>query len=123
MFEIVRKMHVVKNLQEHFLTLTLCFMCSLFLVSLFKNISYPLLWADESITVMHGKRVLEYGYPKVHDSKNVVYDLRHSNPRLGVDERTDAYIGGADWGMYYVAAVAAKIAPMGDDIYTSYSES
>ncbi|MGZ6230541.1 MAG: hypothetical protein ACXWMO_07235 [Syntrophales bacterium] len=118
MFEIVRKMHIVKNLREHFLTLTLCFMCSLFLVSLFQNISYPLLWADESITVMHGKRVLEYGYPKVHDGKNVVYDLRHSNPRLGVDERTDAYIGGANWGMYYVAAIAVKLAELSDDFFT-----
>ncbi|MGZ3592996.1 MAG: hypothetical protein ACXU9F_04125, partial [Syntrophales bacterium] len=118
MFEIVRKMHIVKNLREHFLTLTLCFMCSLFLVSLFQNISYPLLWADESITVMHGKRVLEYGYPKVHGGKNVVYDLRHSNPRLGVDERTDAYIGGANWGMYYVAAIAVKLAELSDDFFT-----
>jgi hypothetical protein len=118
MFEIVRKMHVVKNLREHFLTLTLCFMCSLFLVSLFKNISYPLLWADESMTVMHGKRVLEYGYPKVHDGKNVVYDLRHSNPRLGIDEKTDAYIGGANWGMYYFAAIAVKLAEMSDDFFT-----
>ncbi|MGZ6209375.1 MAG: hypothetical protein ACXWL9_04420, partial [Syntrophales bacterium] len=93
-------------------------MCSLFLVSLFQNISYPLLWADESITVMHGKRVLEYGYPKVHGGKNVVYDLRHSNPRLGVDERTDAYIGGANWGMYYVAAIAVKLAELSDDFFT-----
>jgi len=58
MFEIVRKMRIVKNLREHFLTLTLCFMCSLFLVSLFKNISYPLLWTNESMTVMYGERVL-----------------------------------------------------------------
>jgi hypothetical protein len=70
------------------------------------------------MTVMHGKRVLEFGYPKVHDGKNVVYDLRHSNPRLGVDEKTDAYIGGANWGMYYVAAVAVKLAQMTDDIFT-----
>jgi hypothetical protein len=87
-------------------------------VSLFKNISYPLLWADESITVMHGKRVLEYGYPKVHDGKNVIYDLRHSNPKLGLDEKTDAYIGGANWGMYYFAAVAIKLAQMSDDFFT-----
>jgi len=118
MFEIIGKMPALKHLREHFLTFTLCFLCLLFLVSLFKNISYPLLWADESMTVMHGKRVLEYGYPKVHDGKNVVYDLRHSNPRLGVDEKTDAYIGGANWGMYYVAAVAVKLAQMSDDFFT-----
>ena len=67
---------------------------------------------------MHGKRVLEYGYPKVHDGKNVVYDLRHSNPNLGIDEKTDAYIGGANWGMYYVAAIGVKLAEMSDDIFT-----
>ena len=111
-------MHTLKPLREYLLAFTFCFLCLLFLVSLFKNISYPLLWADESMTVMHGKRVLEYGYPKVHDGKNVVYDLRHSNPRLGVDEKTDAYIGGANWGMYYVAAVAVKLAQMSDDFFT-----
>ena len=66
---------------------------------------------------MHGKRVLEYGYPKVHDGKNVVYDLRHSNPNLGIDEKTDAYIGGANWGMYYVAAIGVKLAELSDDIF------
>jgi hypothetical protein len=96
----------------------LVMLVSIFSVSLFKNISYPLLWADESITVMHGKRVLEYGYPKVHDGKNVVYDLRHPNKKLGIDEKTDAYIGGANWGMYYVAAVAVYFAEMSDDLYT-----
>ena len=118
MFKVIRKIDVVKNLREHFLTLTLCFLCLLFLVGLFKNISYPLLWADESMTAVEGTRVLEYGYPKVHDGKNVVYDLRHSNPKLGIDEKTDAYIGGANWGMYYVAAIAVKVAQLSDNIYT-----
>jgi hypothetical protein len=116
--EIVGKIQPLKNFREWLLTIGFCLLASLFLISLFKNISYPLLWADESMTVMHGKRVLEYGCPKVHDGKNVVYDLRHSNPRLGVDEKTDAYIGGANWGMYYVAAVAVKLAQMSDNIYT-----
>lgn len=92
-------------------------MSVLFLISLFKNISYPLLWADEGMTVMHGERVLQYGYPKVHDGKNVVYDLRHSNPELGIDEKTDAYIGGPNWAMYYVAALGVKFAKMSDDIF------
>jgi hypothetical protein len=96
----------VENLRGRCLTLIFCSLSLLFAVSLFKNISYPLLWADESMTVIHGKMVLEYRYPKVHDGKNVVYDLRHPNPKLGIDQKTDAYIGGANWGMYYVAAVA-----------------
>jgi hypothetical protein len=118
MVALVRKAPVVKNLRERCLMLIFYFLSLLFVVSLLKNISYPLLWADESMTVMHGKRVLEYGYPKVHDGKNVLYDLRHSNPKLGIDEKTDAYIGGANWGMYYVAAVAVTLAEMSNDFYT-----
>jgi hypothetical protein len=116
--ESVKKGPAVNNLHERCLTLIFFFLSLLLVVSLFKNISYPLLWADESMTAMHGKRVLEYGYPKVHDGKNVVYDLRHSNPKLGIDPKTDAYIGGANWGMYYVAAAAVALAQMSDDFYT-----
>jgi hypothetical protein len=118
MFQLPRKNHILENLRERSLTLVFFCLSLLFVVSLFKNIPYPLLWADESMTVMHGKRVLEYGYPKVHDGKNVVYDLRHPNPKLGIDKKTDAYIGGANWGMYYVAAAAVALARMSDDLYT-----
>ena len=118
MFEFFKKILVVENLRERGLTLVSYSLCLMFAISLFKNISYPLLWADESMTAMHGKRVLEYGYPKVHDGKNVVYDLRHPNPNLGIDEKTDAYIGGANWGMYYFAAVAVRLAQMSDDLFT-----
>ena len=65
------------------LTIVLVFLCALLLTSLFKNISYPLFWADESMTVMRGERVLEYGYPKVHDGKNVLYDLLPSKSQTG----------------------------------------
>ena len=111
------KLRSIDNL-EKCLGVIFAILVLIFLVSLFKNISYPLLWADESMTVMHGKRILEYGYPKVHDGKNVVYDLRHPNKKLGIDEKTDAYIGGANWGMYYVAAIAVYFAEMSHDIYT-----
>ncbi len=94
-----------------------CILSLLFATSLFKNISYPLFWADESMTAMGGVRVLEFGYPKVHDGKNVLYDLKHSNPSLGIDEKTDAYIGGANWGQYYIAAVGVKLAELTDDIF------
>ena len=89
----------------------------LLLLSLFKNISYPLLWADESMTAMGTERVLQYGYPKVHDGKNVFYDLRHSNPRLGISENDDAYVGGAGWGQYYYGIIGYKLAEKTDDIY------
>jgi len=105
------------NAKYTYLRIILIFLAVLFAVSLFKNISYPLFWADESMTVMHGKRVLEYGYPKVHDGKNVLYDLSHPNPTLGIDEKTDAFIGGANWGQYYIAAIGVKLAELSDDIF------
>jgi hypothetical protein len=89
----------------------------LFCFSVFKNIRYPLFWADESITAVGGQRVLQYGYPKVHDGKNVFYDLRHPNIKLGIDEKTDAYIGGSAWLHYYIAALAIKIASFSSDPY------
>ncbi len=106
------------NSKNRYLTVVLVFLCALLLTSVFKNISYPLFWADESMTVMGGVRVLEYGYPKVHDGKNVFYDLLHPNKSLGIDEKTDAYIGGANWGQYYFAALGIRLAEMSDDIFT-----
>jgi hypothetical protein len=44
------------------------FLFSVFTVSgepVYENIPYPLRWADESMTVMHGKRALKYSCPKV----------------------------------------------------------
>jgi hypothetical protein len=87
----------------------------LFLTLLFEHISYPPLWHDESDTVMFGQRVVEYGYPKVHGPKNVVYGLTHAL-RVGVDDRTDAYIG-APWGYYYYAAIGVALARNVDDLY------
>ncbi|MDA8434109.1 MAG: hypothetical protein M0Z60_14275 [Nitrospiraceae bacterium] len=100
-----------------YLILLFCLLALLFAVSLFAHISYPLFWADEGMTVMHAERVLEYGYPKVHDGKNVLYDLRHPDPALGLDKKTDAYIGGANWGMYYFAAPFVRLAGFSRDIY------
>ncbi|MEP6795815.1 MAG: hypothetical protein ABJB16_15920 [Saprospiraceae bacterium] len=90
----------------------------LLLISVFKNISYPLFWADESMTAIGTERVLEYGYPKVHDGKNVFYDLRHSNPTLGIDEKDDAYVGGAGWAQYYFGIIGYKLAEKAENIFT-----
>ncbi|TAG54010.1 MAG: hypothetical protein EAZ27_09820 [Cytophagales bacterium] len=106
------------NIDIKYLWSLLIFVFFLFCFSIFKNIQYPLFWADESMTVVGAQRVLEFGYPKVHDGKNVFYDLRHSNPTLGIDEKTDAYIGGTGWGHYYFGALALKIAVLTNDIYT-----
>jgi len=82
----------------------------------FKHISYPLLWQDEAETAMFAERVLEHGYPKVHDGGNVVYGMGIPLS-LGEKEATDAYIGSL-WGQYYFAAVGAWLARSVEDIYT-----
>ncbi len=89
----------------------------LFLFGIFKNISYPLMWADESMTAMGTERVLQYGYPKVHDGRNIFYDLNHNNPKLGVHEKDDAYVGGAGWAQYYYGILGYKLAQLTDNIY------
>lgn len=89
----------------------------IYAVCLFKHISYPLMWADESMTAVGAQRVLEYGYPKVHDGRNVFYDLRHTDMTLGIDKKTDAYIGGAGWVPYYFAAPFVLLSRFTSDLY------
>jgi len=106
----------IKNANK-FLYLSAVLLC-LLLISVFKNISHPLFWADEGMTANGSARVLEYGYPKVHDGKNIFYDLRHSNPKLGINEKDDAYVGGTGWGQYYFGTIGYKLAERTDNIYT-----
>lgn len=80
-----------------------------------KHLSYPLVWQDEGETVMFGQRVLEYGYPKVHDGRNVVYGMGVPLA-LGVKQDDDAYIGSL-WGQYYFAALGVWLARSADDIH------
>lgn len=89
----------------------------IYAVFLFKHISYPLMWADESMTAVGAQRVLDYGYPKVHDGRNVFYDLRHDDMTLGIDKKTDAYIGGAGWGHYYFTAPFVALSQFVSDLY------
>lgn len=88
-----------------------------FAACLFKHISYPLMWADESMTAVGAQRVLDYGYPKVHDGRNVFYDLRHNDPTLGIEKNTDAYIGGAGWFPYYFTAPFVLLSRLSPDLY------
>ena len=89
----------------------------LFVFNLFRNNAYTLFRADESMTVMGAERVLQYGYPKVHDGKNVFYDLRHSDPTLGINAQTDAYVGGTGWLHYYYGALPHALAESTNDLY------
>jgi hypothetical protein len=50
----------------------------LFAAWVLKHLSYPLLWNDEAETAMYAERILEFGYPKVHDGRNVVFELERS---------------------------------------------
>jgi hypothetical protein len=94
-----------------------CILIIIFLCLQFKNLSYPLLWSDESSTAMCAQRVIKYGYPKVHDSHNVVYDLGIQNIEDGIDKRTDAFIGGNSWLEYYLTALPVLIQQHTDDLY------
>jgi hypothetical protein len=50
---------------------------------------------------MFATRVLEYGFPKIHGEKNVLYEFA-GDLEIGRDEATDAYIG-TTWGHFYFA--------------------
>ena len=89
---------------------------AVFSTLLFKHLSYPLLWQDEAETVMFGTRIVEYGYPKVHGERNVVYEFG-PNVALGVNERFDAYIG-KTWGDFYFAVPGILWAERVDDLHT-----
>ena len=65
---------------------------ALFAGLLFGRLAWPLLWQDEGESAMFARRVLEYGYPKVHGERNVVYQFGFDVAQ-GVKERHDAYIG------------------------------
>lgn len=87
----------------------------LFALLFFKHLSHPLLWHDESETAVFGQRVLDYGYPKVHGERNVVYSLWQKGG-VGIHEASDAYTGSA-WGQYYLGALAMALASAADDLY------
>ncbi len=85
---------------------------ALFIFSLFKNIAYPLMWNDEAETAIYANRILEYGYPKIDDGKNVVYLNELPGKQIG-----DAYTG-TTWGHFYFATIGAFFAKITDNIYT-----
>ncbi len=82
----------------------------LFVVAQYGRLGQPLLWQDEGETAMFGRRVLEFGYPKVHGAEGVVYGM--SVPmRFAVDAESDAYTGSL-WGQYYFAAFAVGLSDL-----------
>ena len=87
---------------------------ALFAGLLLGRLAWPLLWQDEGETAMFARRVLEYGYPRVHGERNVVYQFAFDVAR-GVDERHDAYIG-TTWGHFYFAAPGVALADRTTDL-------
>lgn len=90
-------------------------LASVFCIGLFKNISYPLLWNDESETIMTAEKILQFGYPKVHDGKNIIY-LPDEPTWIGYKKEIDANIT-IPWGSYYFATISAFLSNKTDDIY------
>jgi len=76
----------------------------LFFASLFAGLGAPLLWEDEAETAMHGRSVLEYGVPRVHNGRNIIYGAPLPLA-IGRDDALDAYLG-SPWGQYFFAAPA-----------------
>lgn len=105
----------MKNHKNEILALILCVLIGLFLFSLFKNIAYPLLWNDETETVIFAERILQYGYPKADDGKNLINMMGFPSTTV-IDEKTGAYIGTA-WGHFYFSVIGNRLASGVNDIY------
>lgn len=99
------------------LKVVLIVVLALFSVSLFKHLSYPLLWNDESYGAMNGKRILAYGYPKVYDGKNRVFEPLLEIPwKPYYDEKRDVctYI---PWGNEYLTVPGVWLSSLTENIY------
>ena len=92
------------------------FIFSVFVFSLFKNIQYPLLWNDETETAMYAKRILQYGYPKLNDGKNIVWETYLPDSNIGINKKMDS-CEALVWGQYYFAAIGEFFAEKTNDIY------
>jgi len=86
-------------------------------LSIYKNISYPLLWNDEGYNAMYARRILTYGYPKVHDGKNVLNLYEGLDVNQAINARYDAFLFN-DWAAYYFGAIGEYFSRFSQDIYT-----
>lgn len=89
---------------------------AIFAFSLFKNIAYPLFWNDEGETVVFAQSVLRYGYPRVHNGKNVVNTDEVPDKSVGVKKNSDAWVL-VGWLHYYFAFPFVYLAGFYDDLY------
>lgn len=98
------------------LIFTLISLIGIFSFSLLKNIQYPLMWEDEADTAMFGQRILRWGYPKVHDGKNIVSPFNSKNNAQAIDKKYDAYIY-SGWVPFYFSVIGVRLAETTSDIY------
>src|SRR5437867_11263344 len=87
----------------------------LFCVLLYKNISYPLLWNDETDTAMAARQILKYGYPKVHDGKNIIF-LPEEATWIGYKPAYDMNVA-MTWGGFYFATIGVFFGDLVEDMY------
>ncbi len=59
------------HIKRHFLLFSICILISSFFY--FKNLDGWYLWQDEANTALLSKNILYFGYPQVHDGKNVIW--------------------------------------------------
>jgi hypothetical protein len=77
---------------------------ALFAGLVFARLGHPFLWQDEAETAMFGRSVLEFGVPRVHVGRNVLYGAPLPLD-LGRNEALDVYVA-SPWAQYYFAAPA-----------------
>jgi hypothetical protein len=67
---------------------------------LLKGLGHTLLWQDEAHTALLGERVLQFGYPKVWDGKNLITGMN------GLDFNGAFALTWDGWLPHYIAAVS-----------------
>lgn len=70
---------------------------------LFANLGNQYLWQDEAETALLGRRVLEYGYPRAYDGKNLM------NPTIRTAFSENYGWKYHPWGQFYIAALSFLI--------------
>jgi 4-amino-4-deoxy-L-arabinose transferase-like glycosyltransferase len=69
----------------------------------FANLGNQYLWQDEAETALLGRRVLEYGYPRAYDGKNLI------NPTIRTSFSEDYGWRYHPWGQFYITAAAFRM--------------
>lgn len=100
-----------------YIQIILCFtFLSIFLYFGLKNIGYPLIWNDESETLMTAESILLNGYPKVHTNNNILY-MPDEQTWIGYKKSIDANIA-IPWFTYYFATIPVTLSHLSYDFYT-----